>query len=86
MSGLNLFAVRYALRPADEEHRFGHNSIEDIVGLAQFTFMLGMMLLVIVESARELLAEAHALTDALEADLRAAFPRADIMIHQEPAS
>jgi len=54
MSGLNLFAVRYALRPADEEHRFGHNSIEDIVGLAQFTFMLGMMLLVIVESAREL--------------------------------
>lgn len=55
MSALNFFAVRYALKPADEDHRFGHTSIEDIVGLAQFAFILGTMLLVIIESARNAL-------------------------------
>lgn len=55
MSLLNFFAVRYALKPADDDHRFGHTSIEDIVGLGQFTFILGTMLLVVIESARSLL-------------------------------
>ena len=29
-SAVNLVAVRYALKPADEDHRFGHGKAEDI--------------------------------------------------------
>ena len=35
MSVVNMLAVRYALKPADDDHRFGHTGIEDIAGLAQ---------------------------------------------------
>ena len=42
VSVMNLFAVRYALKPADDDHRFGHTSIEDIVGLVQFAFICGL--------------------------------------------
>ena len=31
----NLAAIVYAAKPADEDHRFGHHSIEDIAALAQ---------------------------------------------------
>ena len=31
----NFAAILYAAKPADEDHRFGHNSIEDIAALAQ---------------------------------------------------
>jgi ferrous-iron efflux pump FieF len=39
VSGLNMVAVIYASKPPDEDHPFGHNSIEDIVGLIQATFI-----------------------------------------------
>jgi divalent metal cation (Fe/Co/Zn/Cd) transporter len=42
-SALNLVAVRYALKPADDDHRFGHTSIEDIAGLAQCAFISASM-------------------------------------------
>ena len=32
---INFFAVRYAMAPADEEHRFGHGKAEALAGLAQ---------------------------------------------------
>jgi ferrous-iron efflux pump FieF len=32
---LNLIAVHYALRPADEDHRYGHGKAEALAGLAQ---------------------------------------------------
>ncbi len=51
---VNFFAIRYALKPADNEHRFGHNSIEDIAGFAQFAFISGSMLFIIVESIQRL--------------------------------
>jgi ferrous-iron efflux pump FieF len=35
-----LFAVRYALRPADEDHRFGHGKAESLAGLGQSLFVL----------------------------------------------
>jgi len=35
VSVANLAAILYAARPADEDHRFGHHSIEDIAALAQ---------------------------------------------------
>jgi len=40
-SVINLFAVRYSLMPADDEHRFGHGKAESIAGLTQATFIGG---------------------------------------------
>jgi len=37
----NLIAIRYALQPADEEHRFGHGKAESIAGLIQSAFIAG---------------------------------------------
>ncbi len=37
----NLVAIRYALQPADEEHRFGHGKAESIAGLIQSAFIAG---------------------------------------------
>ncbi|WP_068760120.1 cation diffusion facilitator family transporter, partial [Oleiphilus sp. HI0128] len=36
---INMFAVRYALEPADEEHRFGHGKAESLAGLGQAIFI-----------------------------------------------
>ncbi|WP_224054976.1 cation diffusion facilitator family transporter [Celerinatantimonas diazotrophica] len=41
MSLVNVFAVRYALRPPDNEHRFGHGKVEPIAGLVQAGFIGG---------------------------------------------
>ncbi len=41
VSFLNLLAVRYALMPPDDDHRFGHNSAEDVAALAQAAFVAG---------------------------------------------
>ena len=38
---INLFAIRYSLQPADEEHRFGHGKAEPLAGLAQAAFIAG---------------------------------------------
>jgi len=40
-STINLFAVRYSLRPPDQEHRFGHGKAEALAGLGQATFIAG---------------------------------------------
>ncbi|MFB4392041.1 MULTISPECIES: cation diffusion facilitator family transporter [unclassified Pseudomonas] len=36
---LNLLAVHYALRPADDDHRFGHGKAEALAGMAQALFI-----------------------------------------------
>jgi ferrous-iron efflux pump FieF len=38
---INLFAIRYSLQPADEQHRFGHGKAEPMAGLAQAAFIAG---------------------------------------------
>lgn len=38
---INFFAIRYALQPADEEHRFGHGKAESLAGLGQAFFIMG---------------------------------------------
>ncbi len=53
-SVVNLIALRYALKPADDEHRFGHTSIEDIAGLAQFAFINASMLIIVLQSFERL--------------------------------
>ncbi|MCU1718074.1 cation diffusion facilitator family transporter [Pseudomonas sp. 5P_3.1_Bac2] len=36
---LNLMAVRYSLRPADDDHRYGHGKAEALAGLGQALFI-----------------------------------------------
>lgn len=38
---INLFAIKIALQPADDEHRFGHGKAESLAGLAQAAFISG---------------------------------------------
>ena len=40
MSLAGLMAVIYAARPADEDHAFGHTSVEDLTALGQSVFIL----------------------------------------------
>jgi ferrous-iron efflux pump FieF len=53
-SFINLIAIRHALVPADDEHRFGHGKAEPIAGLAQAAFIAGSALFLIVESGNRL--------------------------------
>lgn len=50
-----LFAVRHALVPADNEHRFGHGKAEPLTGLVQVLFIAGSATFVLVEAVRHLL-------------------------------
>lgn len=40
MSGFSFLAVRYSIKPADEDHRYGHGKIEGLSALAQACVML----------------------------------------------
>ncbi|PAU87716.1 divalent metal cation transporter FieF [Pseudomonas sp. WN033] len=52
---INLFAVRYALKPADHDHRFGHGKAEALAGLAQAAFITGSAVLVLLQGIDRLL-------------------------------
>ena len=54
-SVINLVAVRYSLKPADEEHRFGHGKSEALAALAQATFIAGSALFLIIHAIDRLL-------------------------------
>jgi len=47
---VNLLAVHYALRPADEDHRFGHGKAEDIASFAQSAFIAGSALFITIQA------------------------------------
>jgi len=47
---VNLFAVRHALRPADDEHRFGHGKTESLAGLGQAAFITGSAVFLILQA------------------------------------
>ena len=53
-SAINLLAVRHALTPADEEHRFGHGKAEPLAGLAQSAFICGSALILLMEALHRL--------------------------------
>ena len=44
---INLLAIKYALAPADKDHRFGHFKAEALASLAQAAFISGSAILVI---------------------------------------
>ena len=47
-SMMNIVILRYALAPADDEHKFGHGKAESLAGLVQAAFVLGSALLLIL--------------------------------------
>lgn len=47
---INLFAVHYALQPADDDHRFGHGKAEDIAAFAQSAFITGSALFIVMQA------------------------------------
>ncbi|WP_287817711.1 cation diffusion facilitator family transporter, partial [Idiomarina sp.] len=49
----SFFAIRYALQPADEEHRFGHGKAESLAALAQSAFIAGSSMLLIFHSVQQ---------------------------------
>ena len=52
---LNLLAVHYSLRPADDDHRYGHGKAEALAGLAQSAFITGSAVLVLLQGINRLL-------------------------------
>lgn len=52
---LNLMAVRYALQPADNEHRFGHGKAEFLAGLGQALFIGGSALFLLAQGVNRLM-------------------------------
>lgn len=57
MSAGGLAAILYAARPADEDHAFGHTSVEDLAALAQSVFILVSGCVIGTSAVRRLLAE-----------------------------
>ncbi len=51
----NLVAVRHAVAPADDQHRFGHGKAEAVAGLAQGAVIVGSMAFLANEAIRHLL-------------------------------
>jgi len=50
----NVFILRLALAPADEDHKFGHGKAESIAGLVQSAFVLGSALLLLFHGVERL--------------------------------
>ncbi|PCJ12611.1 MAG: divalent metal cation transporter FieF [Gammaproteobacteria bacterium] len=49
-SGMSLIAIAQALKPADDEHRFGHGKVEALAGLGQSLFIAGSGVFLIYQS------------------------------------
>ncbi|WP_248746882.1 cation diffusion facilitator family transporter [Pseudomonas sp. MWU12-2037] len=53
-SFLNLLAVHYALRPADNDHRYGHGKAESLSGMAQALFIAVSAVLIAIQAFERL--------------------------------
>lgn len=54
-STITLFAIMFALTPADREHRFGHGKSEGVAGLAQSLIVFASAIYVAIEAIGRLL-------------------------------
>lgn len=52
---INLLVVRAALKPPDEEHRFGHGKAEALAGLGQSAFIAGSAVWLIIDALHRLI-------------------------------
>jgi cation diffusion facilitator family transporter len=53
---LTLFAVRIAVRPADEEHHYGHGKAEHLAALAESTFLIAVSAFLAFQAVSRLVA------------------------------
>ncbi len=53
-SVINLFAVRYSLKSADDEHQFGHGKAESLAALAQASFITGSAFFLMIQAIERL--------------------------------
>ncbi|WP_392561142.1 cation diffusion facilitator family transporter [Orbus sturtevantii] len=51
-SGINFILIRYSLRPADDNHRFGHGKAESLAALAQSAFIIGSVAFLLLNSVK----------------------------------
>ncbi len=49
---INFFAIRYALMPADDDHKFGHGKAEALAGLSQAAFICGSVVLLLIQAVK----------------------------------
>lgn len=52
---MNVIILKFALAPADDEHRFGHGKAESLAGLVQSAFVLGSALLLLFHGVERLI-------------------------------
>lgn len=52
---VNLLAVKHALIPADDDHRFGHGKAEALAGLFQSAFIVGSAIFLLLQASERLL-------------------------------
>jgi ferrous-iron efflux pump FieF len=52
---VNFIAIRYAIAPADKEHRYGHGKAEPLASLAQSAFILGSAFLLLFYGTERLI-------------------------------
>ncbi|MCL1079094.1 cation diffusion facilitator family transporter [Parashewanella spongiae] len=52
---INFIAIRYAITPADDEHKFGHGKAESLAALAQSAFILGTAVLLLFYGSERLI-------------------------------
>lgn len=55
ISAMNFIAIRYALKPADDDHRFGHGKAEDLAALAQAIIITTLSGFVIIEAIQHII-------------------------------
>ncbi|PVZ11401.1 MULTISPECIES: cation diffusion facilitator family transporter [unclassified Pseudomonas] len=53
-SFLNLLAIHYALRPADDDHRYGHGKAEALAGMGQALFIAVSAVIIAIQAVRRL--------------------------------
>src|SRR3954453_306764 len=54
---LTLFAVRIAVRPADQEHHYGHGKAEHLAALAESTFLMAVSAFLLFQAGSRLVAD-----------------------------
>ena len=54
-SVMNLVILRFALQPADEEHKFGHGKAESLAGLVQSAFVMGSAVLLMINGVERMI-------------------------------
>ncbi|GIU30013.1 cation diffusion facilitator family transporter [Shewanella schlegeliana] len=52
---VNFIAIRYAIVPADQDHRYGHGKAEPLASLAQSAFILGSAFLLLLHGGERLI-------------------------------